>query len=83
MLNAPSLNAVNSSRFSQKFIKPLYESYCFANIPATILYLLTGEGHQHFEWWRPVARGSRGPVADRDRRSRSISAATSALALTR
>lgn len=44
MLNASSLNAVNSSRFSEKFIKPLYDSYCFANIPATILYLLTGEG---------------------------------------
>lgn len=24
------------------FIKPQYESYCFANIPQTIKYLLTG-----------------------------------------
>ncbi|HEX4716590.1 MAG TPA: alkaline phosphatase family protein [Ktedonobacteraceae bacterium] len=44
MLNAPSLNAVNSSRFSQHFVKPLYQSYCFANLPATIQYLLTGLG---------------------------------------
>jgi hypothetical protein len=44
MLNATSLNAVNSSRFSQRFVKPLYRSYCFANLPATIQYLLTGTG---------------------------------------
>lgn len=44
MLNATSLNAVNSSRFSQRFVKPLYQSYCFANIPATIQYLLAGAG---------------------------------------
>ncbi|HEX7736276.1 MAG TPA: alkaline phosphatase family protein [Ktedonobacteraceae bacterium] len=44
MLNANSLNAVNSSRFSQRFVKPLYQSYCFANLPATIQYLLTGHG---------------------------------------
>ncbi|HEY0757322.1 MAG TPA: alkaline phosphatase family protein [Ktedonobacteraceae bacterium] len=44
MLNANSLNAVNSSRFSQHFVKPLYQSYCFANLPATIQYLLTGHG---------------------------------------
>lgn len=44
MLNATSLNAVNSSRFSQHFVKPLYQSYCFANLPATIQYLLTGHG---------------------------------------
>lgn len=44
MLNATSLNAVNGSRFSQRFIKPLYQSYCFANLPATIAYLLTGQG---------------------------------------
>lgn len=44
MLNAISLNAVNSSRFSERFVKPLYQSYCFANLPATIQYLLTGRG---------------------------------------
>lgn len=44
MLNATSLNAVNGSRFSQHAVKPLYQSYCFANLPATIQYLLTGIG---------------------------------------
>lgn len=42
MLNATSLKAVDSSRFSQRFVKPLYDSYCFSNLPATIHYLLTG-----------------------------------------
>ncbi|HVU70466.1 MAG TPA: alkaline phosphatase family protein [Ktedonobacteraceae bacterium] len=44
MLNATSLNAVNNSRFSSRFVKPLYQSYSFANLPATIQYLLTGHG---------------------------------------
>jgi len=44
MLNATSLNAVNSSRFSQRFVKPLYQSYCFSNLPATVQHLLTGSG---------------------------------------
>lgn len=44
MLNANSLKAVNSSQFSQRFVKPLYQSYCFANLPATIQHLLTGQG---------------------------------------
>jgi hypothetical protein len=44
MLNTTSLNAVNSSQFSKRFVKPLYDSYCFANLPATIEYLLTGVG---------------------------------------
>jgi predicted AlkP superfamily pyrophosphatase or phosphodiesterase len=44
MLNTSSLHAVNSSKFSQGFVKPLYSSYCFSNIPHTIEFLLTGEG---------------------------------------
>jgi predicted AlkP superfamily pyrophosphatase or phosphodiesterase len=44
MLNTVSLNTVNSSKFSQQFVKPLYDSYCFSNIPQTIDFLLTGEG---------------------------------------
>jgi len=44
MLNAASVRAVNGAKFSQRFVKPLYDSYCFANLPATILFLLTGEG---------------------------------------
>jgi predicted AlkP superfamily pyrophosphatase or phosphodiesterase len=44
MLNATSRDAVNNAMFSQRFVKPLYESYCFSNIPGTIELLLTGEG---------------------------------------
>ena len=44
MLNTVSLNAVSSSKFSQQFVKPLYDSYCFSNIPQTITHILTGEG---------------------------------------
>ena len=44
MLNVASLNAVNSSKFSQRFVKPLFDSYCFSNIPQTIESLLTGQG---------------------------------------
>src|SRR5437763_15786647 len=45
MLNTASLNAVNSSKFSQRFVKPLFDSYCFSNIPQTIESLLTGQGN--------------------------------------
>src|SRR5436190_19101580 len=45
MLNTTSLNAVSSSTFSQQSVKPLYNSYCFSNIPQTISFLLTGEGN--------------------------------------
>ena len=44
MLNTASLNAVDHATFSQQFIRPLYDSYCFANIPLSIHFLLTGEG---------------------------------------
>src|SRR5437667_10613634 len=44
MLNTASVNAVNGSQFSQRFVKPLYDSYCFSNIPQSIDFLLTGEG---------------------------------------
>ncbi len=44
MLNSTSLGAVQHSRFSQRFLKPLYDSYCFSNIPRTTQFLLTGEG---------------------------------------
>src|SRR5690349_6389174 len=43
MLNTVSLNAVNNSKFSQRFVKPLFGSYCFANIPQTIESLLIGQ----------------------------------------
>lgn len=44
MLNTASLNAVDHATFSQQFVRPLYDSYCFANIPLSIQFLLTGEG---------------------------------------
>ncbi|GAC1556882.1 MAG: alkaline phosphatase family protein [Ktedonobacteraceae bacterium] len=44
MLNDASVQAVNEARFSQQFMKPLYDSYCFANLPATLEFLLTGNG---------------------------------------
>ncbi|MBV9229457.1 MAG: alkaline phosphatase family protein [Chloroflexi bacterium] len=43
MLNLASLNAIKGAKFSQRFVRPLYDSYCFANIPATIEFLLTGQ----------------------------------------
>ncbi len=43
MLNSASVNTVNGSKFSHRFIRPRYDSYCFANIPQTITYLLTGQ----------------------------------------
>lgn len=44
MLNTSSIKAVDGSVFSQRFIKPRYDSYCFSNIPAAIAWLLTGNG---------------------------------------
>jgi len=44
MLNSNSLNAVNGAKYSQRFIKPLYDTYCFSSLPQTVEFLLTGEG---------------------------------------
>ncbi|HEU5229477.1 MAG TPA: alkaline phosphatase family protein [Ktedonobacteraceae bacterium] len=44
MLNTTSVNTVNRSRFSQRFVQPCYDSYCFSNLPSTIEFLLTGNG---------------------------------------
>ncbi|MGH1350058.1 MAG: alkaline phosphatase family protein [Methyloligellaceae bacterium] len=43
MLNKQSIDAVEASVFSRSFRKPLYDSYCFSNIPGTVEKLLTGE----------------------------------------
>jgi predicted AlkP superfamily pyrophosphatase or phosphodiesterase len=43
MLNSASLNALKDAKFSQRFVRPCYDSYCFANIPASIEFLLTGQ----------------------------------------
>jgi predicted AlkP superfamily pyrophosphatase or phosphodiesterase len=42
MINQQSLAAVDAARFSNRFIRPLYDSYGFAQIPQTIRYCLTG-----------------------------------------
>ncbi len=44
MFNAASINTVNGARTSPQLVRPLYDSYCFANLPASISYLLTGDG---------------------------------------
>lgn len=42
MINQNSIDKVNTSVFSKSFRKPLYDSYCFANIPGTIEKILSG-----------------------------------------
>ena len=44
MLNTSSVQHVQSLNFSQHFMRPDYERYCFSNIPQTIEFLLTGQG---------------------------------------
>jgi predicted AlkP superfamily pyrophosphatase or phosphodiesterase len=44
MINTTSLEAVKAAQFSTRFVRPLYDTYCFANLPKTVTYLLTGEG---------------------------------------
>lgn len=44
MIHQDSLNAVRASRFSKSFVKPLYESFCFANIPTLVSGALSGDG---------------------------------------
>lgn len=44
MLNEASIQAINNAQFSQRFVRPLYDSYCFANLPTTIESLLIGNG---------------------------------------
>lgn len=42
MINHHSLDLIEKSGFSKKFCKPLYDSYCFSNVPGTIKKLLCG-----------------------------------------
>ncbi|PDW02957.1 alkaline phosphatase family protein [Candidatus Viridilinea mediisalina] len=44
MLNPDSLAATAAARFGPGFVRPLYEGYGFATLPATIERLLTGQG---------------------------------------
>ncbi len=42
MINQESILSLSKAKFSKAFIKPLYESFCFSQIPATVSSLLTG-----------------------------------------
>ncbi len=42
MINEASVQAVNAAGWSARFRRPLYDSYSFARIPATVRGLLTG-----------------------------------------
>ncbi len=46
MIHEPSVKAVDASQFTERFGKPLYDSYCFSRIPDTIYRMLTGEGEE-------------------------------------
>ncbi|NES86201.1 MAG: alkaline phosphatase family protein [Moorea sp. SIO2B7] len=43
MINEESLQIVASARLNQHIGKPLYDSYCFSQIPQMIYHLLTGD----------------------------------------
>jgi hypothetical protein len=43
MINQDSIDALDKAKFSKRFCKPLYDTFCFSRIPATICHLLTGE----------------------------------------
>jgi hypothetical protein len=43
MINPESLAAVDAARFGPKFMRPLYDSYGFAQIPQTIRACLAGD----------------------------------------
>jgi hypothetical protein len=45
MLNSASIDAVDAAVWRGPFVRPLYESYCFAGLPATVQWLLTGAAH--------------------------------------
>ncbi|MBX0326627.1 alkaline phosphatase family protein [Oscillochloris sp. ZM17-4] len=42
MINQEAVQAVAQAHFSGRFVRPLYDSYCFARVPHTIESLLTG-----------------------------------------
>ena len=45
MVNHKSIKAVNSSFVEEGFRRPLYESYCFGNIPSTVEKILTSSSN--------------------------------------
>lgn len=44
MKNNHSIESVEKTRTSDHLARPLYESFCFSNIPASVFFLLTGKG---------------------------------------
>ncbi len=44
MLNSASIVAVDAAGWRGPFIRPLYDSYCFSNLPALAQHVLTGNG---------------------------------------
>ncbi len=42
MINQEAVRAVAGARFGERFVRPLYDSYCFSRIPHTVEALLTG-----------------------------------------
>jgi hypothetical protein len=48
MINQTSIDAVNASRvYEGQFVKPLYDSYCWSNLPRTIRKVISGRGEGH------------------------------------
>lgn len=46
MINKTSLQEIEEARYGSAFVKPLYNSYSFANIIGTIEYVLTGKSER-------------------------------------
>jgi predicted AlkP superfamily pyrophosphatase or phosphodiesterase len=44
MINEKSVRAVGEAKYLERFRRPLYDSYCFSQIPGTVEKLLTGRG---------------------------------------
>jgi len=44
MINERSIRAVSDARLHDSFAVPLYDTYCFSQIPQTVFHALTGEG---------------------------------------
>ncbi|NNJ09185.1 alkaline phosphatase family protein [Chloroflexales bacterium ZM16-3] len=42
MINQEAVRAVADARFGERFVRPLYDSYCFSRVPHTIEAMLTG-----------------------------------------
>ncbi len=64
VLNTESLAAVDDARWSERFLRPLYESFCFSRIPGTIEHILTGSS--------PLSTLPPSVFGDGDRRARTV-----------